>query len=80
MNKLKILKRIELIFRRELNDDKIELSFATTANEIDKWDSISNLILLVAIEEEFQISFPLEVIFEADNIGYLIEYIVQQND
>ena len=79
MNKLEILKKIEFIFQRDLNDEKIELSFSTSANEIEKWDSITNLVLIAAIEEEFQISFPVEVIFEADNIEYLIDYIVKQN-
>lgn len=73
--KEQILIQVEQIFRKELSDENIQITFDSSANTIEKWDSINNLILISAIEEQFDISFPIEIIFSANNVGDLINYI-----
>jgi acyl carrier protein len=74
--KQQILLQLEQIFRTELNDNCLEITFDSSANDVEQWDSINNLVLISAIEEKFNISFPIEVIFSANNVGDLINYIV----
>jgi len=62
-----ILKEINSIFCNELSDDSIKLDFDSSADSVEKWDS--------SIEDHYGITFPLEVIFEAKNIGDLVNYI-----
>jgi acyl carrier protein len=73
--KEQILLQVEQIFRKELNDENLQIKFDSSANTIEQWDSINNLILVSAIEEHFNISFPIEIIFSANNVGDLINYI-----
>ncbi|MCA0398088.1 MAG: acyl carrier protein [Bacteroidetes bacterium] len=70
-----ILKEINSIFCNELSDDSIKLDFDSSADSVEKWDSINNLIIISSIEDHYGITFPLEVIFEAKNIGDLVNYI-----
>lgn len=72
-----ILKQVEQIFRKELNDESLQVTLESSANTIDQWDSINNLVLISAIEERFNISFPIEIIFSANNVGDLINYIAE---
>ena len=46
---------------------------------MEKWDSISNLILISAIEEKFNVVFPLDFIFKAENVGDLCDYIMENS-
>ena len=71
--------RIVDIFRKELEEPELELTFASSAKTVAKWDSINNLILITALEEEFDVDFPIDVILKADNIGDLCDYLVQNS-
>lgn len=70
---------IQDIFRKELEDSKLVLTFDSSASSIEKWDSINNLILITSIEEQFEVSFPIEVIFTAKNVGDLCDYVIQNS-
>jgi acyl carrier protein len=76
MNKKKeILVELQQIFRNELEDNDLILDFESSATNTDRWDSINNLMIISSIEEKFKMSFPIDVIFEAENVGDLIDYI-----
>jgi acyl carrier protein len=80
MNKQeKILQEIILIFRKELGDESLQLNYQSTAKSVNKWDSVTNVILLSAIEEKYDIVFPIEFIFSAENIGDLCDYVVNNS-
>lgn len=73
----KILIEIEAIFRKELEDESLKIDYSSSANSVEKWDSISNLILISAIEEKFNVVFPLDFIFKAENVGDLCNFIME---
>ena len=74
-----ILRKIEEIFKTELEDDSMQITYESSTNNVDKWDSMNNLIIISAIEKEFNISFPLDIIFDAKNVGDLCDYILSQS-
>ena len=75
-----VLKEIEILFREELEDNSISLNLNSSADDIEQWNSVNNLMLISAIEEKFKVSFPIEVIFEARNIGDLCKYIIENDN
>ena len=75
-----ILRKIEEIFKTELGNDSIEITYESSTNNVDSWDSMNNLILISAIEKEFNMSFPLDIIFDAKNVGHLCDYILSQSN
>lgn len=75
MEKNDILKRVEEIFRDELEIDDLELSYETTADDVEGWDSLSHVQLVAAMEEAFGIEFSSREILSWDNIGDLIDSI-----
>lgn len=72
-----ILNEITLIFRKELEDEHLEVSYDSSASSIEKWDSITNLVLISSIEERFNIVFPIDFIFAAENVGDLCDFILE---
>ena len=70
-----ITNRLQNIFRTFFKDDLIILTKKTTAQDIEKWDSLSHLDLINYLENQFKISFTFEEILIMKNIGDLVEII-----
>ena len=62
MNKNEILVKVQEIFQDVLDNEDIELTFETTADDVDEWDSLSHIQLIVAIEKKFGIKFTSQEI------------------
>lgn len=75
MERIEILSRIQDIFRDVLDNEEIELTDATVADDIEEWDSLSHIQLIVAIEKDFQIKFTSKEILSWKNIGELVDCI-----
>ena len=69
-----ILKKLEVIFRDVFDDEDIVLTNETTANDIEDWDSLAQINLLVAIKKEFKINQPISKLKHTD--GYSKDEII----
>ncbi len=67
--------RITPIFHQVFEDDSIVLKRATTADDIDAWDSLSHINLVIAIEMAFGIRFALGELQALKNVGEMIDLI-----
>jgi acyl carrier protein len=72
---MNMIERLTKVFRQVFDDNSIELSTNLTANDIDGWDSLSHINLLIAIELEFGIEFKQNEIQTFENVGELIQSI-----
>lgn len=69
------LERLNPIFRQVFEDDDIDLKRETTADDIDAWDSLSHINLVIATEMEFKIRFALGELQALKNVGNLADLI-----
>lgn len=75
MERETILAKVQEIFRDILDEDEIELKDNTTANDVDDWDSLTHIQLVVAIEKAFKIKFTSKEILSWKNVGEMIDSI-----
>ena len=75
MEKQEILAQVECIFRDILDDETIVLTDSSTANDIEDWDSLTHIQLIVAIEKHFRIKFTSREILSWNNVGEMIDCI-----
>lgn len=75
MEKTEILEKVQEIFRDVLDNEDIVLSNDTTADDIDEWDSLSHIQLIVNIEKSFKIKFTSKEILSWNNVGEMIDCI-----
>ncbi|MBR6867001.1 MAG: acyl carrier protein [Prevotella sp.] len=75
MERNDILSKVEGIFREELEVDDLQLTDETTADDVEEWDSLSHVQLVVALEKAFGIKFSSREILSWDNVGDLIDCI-----
>ena len=75
MNKKNIINKLTNIFKEIFNDNNIILNNEMTAKDIDNWDSLTHMLLITKIEEDFSIKFKLKELNNLNNVGNLIKII-----
>ncbi len=69
------LNELEPIFRKVFDDDSITLRRETTSDDIDEWDSLTHMNLVVAMELRFKIKFALGELQKLKNVGEMLDLI-----
>ncbi len=64
------------IFRNVFDDDDLVINSSTTAQDVDGWDSLAHIRLIVAIEKSFGLRFSTAEISEIENVGQMTELIL----
>jgi acyl carrier protein len=67
--------KLNAIFCTVFDDADIVITPATTANDVDGWDSLSHINLIVAVEGKFGIRFAQKELLKQRNVGDLISDI-----
>ena len=67
--------RLNQIFREVFDNDDINITPTMTANDVEGWDSLSHVNLIVAIEAKFGIRFSQKELLTFKNVGDLIHSI-----
>lgn len=76
MEKQKIIDKLNEIFEDIIDEGPISLSDNSTTDDIDGWDSLTNIQLVVEIEKYYNIRFDSEEITKWRNVGEMIDCII----
>jgi len=63
------------VFRDVFGDDELVLRPDLSARDVDGWDSLTHIRLLVTIERTFKIKFSVSEVGELKNVGELMSLI-----
>jgi len=75
MKQIEIYENLNIIFKDILDINEINLTNETTAEDVENWDSLSHINLIVAIEKNFNISFTTREAKSFNNVGEMVELI-----
>ena len=79
MERAEIFSKLNEIFEEILDlDETPNLTDSTTGNDIEEWDSLSQIQLIVAIEKQFSIKFNSKEIIEWKNVGDMVDSIIRK--
>ena len=77
MERKEIFSKLNEIFEDVLDlDETPKLTDATTANDIEEWDSLSHIQLIVAIEKAFKLKFTSQEILKWNTVGEMVDTII----
>ena len=68
-------KKLTKVFREVFDDDSIELTPETTANDIEDWDSVEHINLIAAVEDAFGMRFQMREVSGMKNVGEMVQII-----
>ena len=76
MEREEIFSKLNEIFEDVLDLDKTpELNDATSASDIEEWDSLAQIQLVVAIEKAFSVKFTAKEMMSWKNVGEMVDTI-----
>ena len=78
MEKEEIYERLNKVFRDVFDDESIVVTETTTANDIEDWDSLEHINLVVAVENEFGMKFNMNEVTTMKNVGDMVEIILSR--
>jgi acyl carrier protein len=76
MERQDIFEKLNEVFKDVLDlDETPSLRNETSANDIEEWDSLSHVQLVVAVEKAFKVKFTSAEIMKWQNVGQMVDSI-----
>lgn len=77
MTRPEIFEKLTEIFRDVFDDDTLTISDATTAADVEDWDSLTHITLLATVEDEFDVKFSMKAVQGLKNVGELADLVAE---
>ena len=75
MDEPQIYARLAQIFEDVFDEDSIQVTPELSAKDVDGWDSLAHIRLILTIERAFKIKFSTSEIGKLENVGDLVALI-----
>ena len=78
MTRAEIFEKLNEIFQEVFDDEEITVKEETTSADIEEWDSLEHINLVVAIEKAFGIKFTMNEVSTMKNVGTMVDIIIER--
>lgn len=78
MSREEVFEKLNEIFRNNFDDDSINLTDETSSADIEDWDSLEQINLVVVIQDKFGIHFNIDEVNSMKNVGEMVDYILRK--
>jgi acyl carrier protein len=75
MERQTIVEKLTGIFRIVFNEDSLLITDELTADDVERWDSLSHMLMITEVENEFSVKFKLKELNKMRNVGDMIDTI-----
>lgn len=75
MSREEIFSKVQDIFRDVFDDEDLVIADNTNADDIEDWDSLEHISLIVSMEKEFNLKFDIKVVNKLENVGQMVDLI-----
>jgi acyl carrier protein len=76
MTREEVFERLNKVFRQVFDDESIVVVDTTTADDIEDWDSLEHINLVVAVEKEFDVNFTMADLGSLKDVGAMVDLII----
>ena len=73
-----IKQRLNTLFQEAFDDDEIQIFNEMTANDLEEWDSLMQITLVVAIEKNFGLELIASEVGQLKNVGAMIDLLEER--
>lgn len=77
MTREEVFKTLKEVFRDVFDDESITVTDATTAADIEKWDSLMHITLMSEVESAFDVRFQMRDVVKLQNVGELADKVLE---
>ncbi len=80
MTRDEVFEEVRKIFRDNFDDDDLVIVDETNSSDIEDWDSIEHINLVIAMEKKFDLKFNIREVGKLANVGEMVDLIVSMLD
>ena len=73
-----LIEKLTPVFRDVFDDDELVIKENTTAQDVEGWDSLAHIRLMVSIEKVFRLRFTAAEISKFKDVGAMAELILKK--
>ena len=73
-----VFETLNRVFRDVFDDDGLVVDQTTTAQDVDGWNSLAHIRLMVSIEKAFKLRFSAAEIASLKNVGDMVDLILRK--
>ena len=78
MDRSQICEEMVEIMEDVFDAEDVEYSDSLSADDIEEWDSLSNIRFVVAVEKAFGVRMSNSEIADLDNVGALVDLLLEK--
>lgn len=75
MNKSEIMVLLAQTIKEVFENDSLNITETTTADDVDEWDSLTHISLIEVVEKKFKVKFALSELLKLQNVGQMADLI-----
>ena len=76
MSREQLFEKVQEIFRDIFDDQSLIINDSTSSSDIDDWDSLNHINLVVAIENDIEIKFNFEELATLKDVGAMLDLMM----
>lgn len=76
MSREEVFEKVTDIFRDVFDDEDLVISDSTNSDDIEDWDSLEHISLIVSMEKEFNVKFDIKTVNSLENVGQMVDLIL----
>lgn len=73
-----VMEKVTRIFRDVFDDDTLVIEDSTNSSDIEDWDSLEYIALIVSMEKEFDLKFDIKEVNKLENVGEMVDLIISK--
>lgn len=78
MSREEVFEKLNEVFQDVFDDEEIIVTDTTTSDDIEDWDSLEHINLIVAVENCFGIKFNMGEVTTMKNVGAMADIILER--
>ncbi len=78
MDKLEMIKELNVLFQNVLKKGEVKLEVESTTDDVEGWDSLTNMLIINTVEKTYNIKFGFREIIKLKNVGDLCDAIIKK--
>ena len=75
MTREDIMEKVNGIFRDVFDDETLVITDSTNSDDIEDWDSLEHISLIISMEKEFNMKFDIKEVNKLENVGQMVDMI-----
>ena len=78
MERNEIVEKLTAVFQEVFSDSSLVLNDEMTANDVEKWDSLTHMLMISTVEERFGVKFKLKELNKLKKVGDIIAILSEK--